>query len=218
MRKILFLCITICTMHTAQAQDTTHTLVKLVRPNYLGFYIAPEFQYGQLGGSFTNVGGGSAMLLINKKWGLGVTSFGTVNANFSPKDISPLYLRARFGGVRLEYTPRPNAAVHVTFPLTVGMSWARTDSVLYNNRGRNSRNLDYRGNNNERVFAQLGINVEGNLIRYAKIFTSASYRMSFNNGTSTTIPNSVLNGFSLSAGLKLGLFDLWIGKKQTAEN
>jgi hypothetical protein len=203
----------------SDAQDTTHTLIKLVRPNYLGLYVAPEVQMGQIGSSFTPLGGASAMVLINKKWGFGVTAYQSLSQSFSPKSVSPLYLQAQFAGIRLEYTPRPDAAVHVTFPLTVGMGWAQKDSLSSeNNRRHDGFNFEKgnSSNGNERIVAQVGMQLEANLIRYVKLFGGVNYRMSFSNGTTTTttLPSNTLQGVSVNLGLKMGLFDLWIGKKQ----
>jgi hypothetical protein len=227
MKKMLALAFVALILNSVKtyAQDTTHTLIKLVRPNYLGLYIAPEVQMGQIGGSFTPIGGASAMLLINKKWGLGVTAFESLSPSFSPKSVSPLYLQAQFAGIRLDYTPRPDAAVHVTFPLVVGVGSAQKDSLSAENnrrhdgiKGFNDNRIGGNGLDNERIVAQVGMQLEANLIRYVKLFGGVNYRMSFSNGatTTTTVPSNTLQGVSVNLGLKMGLFDLWIGKKQAA--
>lgn len=222
-RQILFSLVALMlTASQIVAQDTTHTILKLNRPQYLGLYIAPEMQYGQLNSGFTPFGGASAMLLIGKRFAIGMTAQRSLNESYSPKGVSPLYLQGGFGGLKMEYTAKPNAAIHMSFPLVVGMGFASTDSTL--NRGRHLDNRDYgngnRFGNNNFVVIQPGIQVEGNLIRYAKFFVGASYRIAIaNSNNSTTIPTNTLSGVSINAGLKLGLFDFYIGKKQqTAVN
>ncbi|MEO5583518.1 MAG: hypothetical protein ABIR66_12570 [Saprospiraceae bacterium] len=46
----------------------------------------------------TSIGGVSAMMLINRKWCIGVTALESLNRSFSPEDIAPLYLRTHYGG------------------------------------------------------------------------------------------------------------------------
>ena len=199
------------------AQDTTHTLIKLVRPQYLGLYVAPEYQYGQYNGTFTSTAGGSMMLLLNKKWGIGVTGQQSFSETFSPSGVKPLVLTTQFMGGRLEYTPKPNAAVHVTFPLVVGIGSASIDSLNKSNGGSHSHfesgfNGDRDGN--EYVVVQPGIQFEANLLRFIKFFAGANYRLAFQSGNAkTTLHKNTLQGASVNAGLKLGLFDFYIGKR-----
>ncbi len=221
MTKQFFLSTAVLLLFASQmvAQDTTHTLLKLVRPQYLGLYIAPEVQYGQLNGGFTSFGGASAMLMVGKKFAIGVTAQQSLSESYSPKGVSPLYLQSAFGGLKLEYTAKPNAAVHVSFPLVIGAGFASVDSTL--NRGGNFENHKYNNgrdfSDNMSVVIQPGIQVEANLIRYAKVFAGASYRVAIaNSNNAANIPSNTLSGVSINAGLKLGLFDLFIGKKQAA--
>lgn len=205
------------TLNILNAQDTTHMLLKFSRPRYIGLYVAPEIQTGQLNNSFTAIGGGTAMLLLNQKWGFGIAGYKILEDGFSPKDVAPLYLRAYYGGLKMEYTPDPTAAVHLTFPLMIGMGMAHTDSLKFDHHGRgfdhNNRNdFDFR-DHNEAVIIQPGLQLEANMIRYLKIFAGANYRLAFNN-SNATIPKNTFSGLSLNLGLKVGLFDYWIGKKQ----
>ena len=207
------------------AQDTTHMLFnfKNMRPNYVGLYVAPEVQVGQLNSSFTSFGGGSAMLLLNRKWGIGVSAYQSLNDSYSPKGVAPKYLKAFFGGIRLEYSTNPTSIVHLTFPLLIGMGMAHADSLKNENRGHgydndnNDRNgINDHRNGNESFVVQPGIQVEANLLRYIKLFAGANYRVAFTDGTST-IPKNTFNGLSLNLGTKIGLFDYKLGKKKTEE-
>ena len=106
----------------------------------------------------------------------------------------------------------------------VGVGSAQTDS-LSNTTGRhfenhrdnffnNGRNED----GNEYVVVQPSIQLEGNLIRYMKFFVGANYRLAFNSSTTTTLPKNTLQGVSVNLGLKLGLFDFYIGKREKIQN
>jgi hypothetical protein len=208
--------------------DKTNYLFKIGKIHHLGLYVAPEFTYGSLAGGFTPMGGASAMLLINKKFGIGITGYGTFG-DYTPTKVSSkqvLQLNAEFGGVKLEYTPNPNSAVHVTFGVMGGMGMAQIDSAnseTYRKKGdRFGRGNDFFGKNGSRgnsfAVIQPSINLEANLFRFAKIFAGVSYRIT-SGGTatfnSTTIlSNSDLMGVNLSVGAKIGFFDYTFHKRE----
>lgn len=222
MRKIIFSLAVACfaMVSKGQSQDTTHTLIKLIKPQTIGLYIAPEFNYGQLRGDMTSFSGGSAMLILNKKWAIGGTAQMSVDNAFVPKATSPLYVRGGFGGGKIEYTPKPDALVHVSFPLTIGAGQVSIDSV--NTRYGRDRNDSFghgynATNRNSFVVVQPGIALEMNLLRYAKLYVGANYRLSFLNDNQTTLlPANTLQGFSVNAGLKVGLFDAKLHRKKAA--
>ena len=203
-----------------QAQDTTKMLIHFKRPSYLGLYVAPEFQYGQLSGGYTSMGGSSVMLLINKRFAIGATAQSSLDNNFSPTNLAPLYARTTFGGLKMEYTAAPNSAVHVSFPLVVGMGVVSADSVT--NRGGQGRKDGFEGRNggfsnngNTFIVVQPGIMLEANVFRFAKVFAGANYRLAFKQEVNNAkISNDALQGLSMSAGLKLGLFDVKIRPKR----
>ena len=196
---------------------------------YLGLSIGSEFQYGSLAGEFTPMAGVSAMLHVNKKFGIGLAGYSTMN-NFTPTALnakSLLNLNVMYGGLKMEYTPNPNAAVHVSFPLLIGGGMARVDSAGNNRNGFGGfggRDHDgFRGQNgrgNTSFFViQPGINVEANIIRFLKIYVGASYRLtpSVNTETTTTLPTPTANqlsGLNFSAGVKLGLFDYQLHREK----
>ena len=202
----------------AAAQDTTHTLIKLIKPQTIGLYVAPEFSYGQLRGDMTSFGGASAMFVLNKKWAIGATAQMSLDDAFVPKAVSPLAVQSMVMGGKIEYTPKPDALIHVSFPLMIGGGEASADSVRADNGHDWNDNLGHdkgRGNGNGFVVVQPGIHLEMNLLRYAKIYVGANYRLSFLSDNQTVLlPANTLQGFSMSAGLKLGLFDYKLGRKR----
>jgi hypothetical protein len=193
---------------------------------YLGLSVGSEFQYGSLAGEFTPMAGVSATLHINKKWGIGLGGYSTVN-NFTPTAFnvkSLLNLNVMYGGLKLEYTPNPNAPIHVSFPLLISGGMARVDSVNNYRNGFGGRNRNNRRDFNERDNTyfwaiQPGINIEANVIRFLKIYAGASYRLvpSVNTETTTALPTpsaSQLSGLNVSAGLKVGLFDYQLHRER----
>jgi hypothetical protein len=188
---------------------------------YLGFSVGSEFQYGSLAGEFTPMAGVSGTLHINKKWGIGVAGYSTMR-NFTPTALnanSLLEMDVKYGGLRLEYTPNPNAPIHVSFPLLIGGGMARVDSANsyrdgwgYGGRGRNDRRDGFNRDNTRFWVIQPGINLEANVIRFLKIYAGANYRItpSVNAETNTVLPTPTagqLSGLNLNIGIKVGLFD-----------
>jgi hypothetical protein len=196
---------------------------------YLGLSVGSEFQYGSLAGQFTPMGGVTAMLHINKKFGIGLAGYNTVN-NFTPTALnakSLLNLNVMYGGLKLEYTPNPNAPIHVSFPLLIGGGMARVDSASnyrsgFGGRDRNNRR-EFNGRDNTDFWViQPGINIEANVIRFLKIYAGASYRLtpSVNTETTTALPTPTANqlsGLNVSAGIKLGLFDYQLHRERKAK-
>ena len=226
---------------SAFAQDSTKTNYlfsgKMGKINHLGVYIAPEIQYNSLAGGFTPMGGMSAMLLINRKFGVGITGYSTFG-NYTPTILSSsksLNLDAEFGGVKIEYTPNPFAAVHLTFSLMGGVGFVNIDSAknnLYERNNGKNRNDNYFGkeNGSQNGFAviQPGVALEANLFRFAKLFAGVSYRITSGGSASYTptgstkvaasLANSDLAGLNLSAGIKIGIFDYALhGRKRNHE-
>ena len=66
------------------------------------------------------------------------------------------------------------------------------------------------------MLVQPGIHLEANLMRYAKFYVGVNYRLSLLIDNQTTLlPANTLQGFSITAGLKLGLFDFKLQHKKT---
>lgn len=203
---------------------------------YVGLSVNTEFQYGALAGQFTTMAGMSGMLHLNKKWGIGLAGYGTTNRNFAPTSLNAakaLNLNVSYGGLKLEYTPRPNAAVHVSFPLLIGGGMARVDSVGSRGRydGRNRREGNERngrdghwGNGTGFFVVQPGINLEANVFRFAKIYGGVSYRIvpsTYASDQVSTLPvpsAGQLSGLNLNAGVRVGIFDYNLQRTKRQNN
>lgn len=192
------------------AQDSIRTLFKPAKVRSFGLYVAPEMQYGQSNGAFTPFAGGSAMLLFNRRFAAGLTVQQSVDDRFSPEGVTPLFLRSAFGGLKLEYTLRPSAAVHLSFPLVVGRGIARTDSTR-------NRNFDHpheldgpRFNRDRRgadfVVIQPGVQLEANLLRNLQIYTGVHYRIAPTLNDDASVPSDALQGLAFNVGIKAGWF------------
>jgi len=223
MKKMIFIvllsvsCMQLFGQETTVMQDTVPTTQTLfsktkLKINSWGIYVAPEFTYGQYAGDFTPMMGGSAMVVLNKKFAIGGNVSSIANRNFTPTDLSAtntMRMHARTAGLRMEYSFAPHKLVHFTIPLTIGVGRANADSTSFtggfgpHEGGRLGRNGAGFG------FIQPGVNVEMNVFKYAKLFVGANYRIAtnvFGNNTAN-LTTSQLSGLGINAGLKLGIFD-----------
>ncbi|MDP4268036.1 MAG: hypothetical protein Q8880_11445 [Bacteroidota bacterium] len=222
MKKLILLVVLAALMVTAKSysQDSTKQLLNLPKIKNIGFYIAPEYQYGQLKDKFTSFAGVSGMILFNKTFGIGGEYQHNTYDNYSPSGISPLLLRGDFGGLKMEYIIKPNSAIHYSFNLLVGGGSASADSAatyrkLYNDSIRNDHHrFDHKsGIRSDYFIIQPGVQIEANLIRCLKLFAGVNYRFSIDGDhINSLLPSSTLQGLSVSAGIKIGLFDYKIKK------
>ncbi len=213
------------------AQDSTNTLLHIPKITQIGFYIAPEYQYGQLRNGFTSFAGVSGMVIFNKSFAIGASMQRSIYLDYSPSAVKPLNLRGSFGGLKMEYTVNPGSAVHLSFPLLIGGGMAEADSASYFNSAIASDPMDMdgkfrhrrndfrrnRGYHNEYFIIQPGVQVEANLVKCVKLFAGANYRFSiptYSTGNSSLLPASTLQGLSLNVGVKVGLFDINLKKKK----
>ena len=201
------------------SQDTMRTLFHVHKINSCGFYVAPEFQYGQLKTQFTTFGGMSGMMIFNRTFGIGITGAMSMDRGFSPTGVSPLYLHSRFGGLKLEYTINPNSPVHITIPLVIGGGFAQMDSGrlaaprLRDSLGRREPLSLNRNDMRNFFIIQPGVQIETNLFRTVKLYAGANYRFAFAGAGGMNIPTNTMQGFSANVGLKIGLFDIATSKK-----
>lgn len=206
--------------------DSTKTLFANLKINTLGLYLAPEIQYGQLAGAFTGFRGGSAMLLLNNKFAIGINANSNFR-NFTPTDLNSaqaLRLQTHSLGLRLEYTLASHKLVHLSFPMTLGLGNASVDSVAGTNAtwddhhfGSNS-NRGLRNPNSTRFsYIQPGIHLDINVFKYGKFFVGAGYRFNIYNSENTAalvnLTNAQLSGLTFQTGFKLGIFGVNVRKK-----
>lgn len=236
LKKILF-CFAILALYNSYGQENATSANKnesgdrteyLISPQKaklktIGFYFAPEMGVSQLNKSTAPIGAGSFMFLINKKLGIGFT--GQITSN--PNNKAEL-LKLGYGGVKLEYTIKPNAKVHTTIPLVIGTGFANNDSLAYrygspNRPHRGGLQQDYYDKNNFSQFfiLQPGVNIEANLVRFVKIFGGINYRLATklennrNGNITAPITASQASGITATIGIKIGLFDYQLHKRDS---
>lgn len=190
----------------------------------IGFTAGPVLQFGQLGAQQ----GFNFAVILNNKWSLGAGTLDNMRDREDNRNMSTSSKpRQSFSGFQLEYTPKPNALIHVSFPLMIGRIRTEHPDILlianpqYNNNppmgtqqpGFRKHDFD----DDHRMFMrgpgalgiQPGVSLEVNVFKYAKLFGAVNYR--FATGEKST---EDMNGVSGQIGLKLGSFDRPVkGKK-----
>jgi hypothetical protein len=210
---------------TNDSSATTKTLLHLPKITHIGFYIAPEIEYGQLSTAFTPFAGHSAMVLFNNKFAIGYTASQSIDRNYSPTSVFPLYVQSNFSGLKLEYILNPKAPVHVSFPLMIGYGQTSAGSLnqlttnnyndtLYHTKEHKGGNKNGTHNRNDNMstsnyfVVQPSVNIEANLFKYIKLFAGVNYRVTIETKAGSTLPSNALNGLAGTIGLKLGLFEI----------
>ena len=181
-----------------------------------GFTAGPVLQFGQLGAQQ----GFNFAVHVNNQWSFGAGVLGNMRGGDNRNMSNSLKPRQSFSGFQVEYTPKPNSLIHVSFPLMIGAIRSEDPNYLINNP-QNQNNPQF-GNpgpgymyhnfdddrsmfNNRGPVAfgiQPGVSLEINVFKYAKLFGAVNYR--FAAGQSSTAD---MKGVSGQIGLKLGLFD-----------
>jgi hypothetical protein len=123
-------------------------------------------------------------------------------------------LRQSFSGIQVEYTPKPNSLIHVSFPLMIGAIRSEDPNNIYNSqikmRAPFPKYMDRDFDDDHRMFnrgkaafgIQPGVSLELNVFKYAKLFGAVNYRFAAGKNS-----HEDMNGVSGQLGLKLGVFD-----------
>jgi hypothetical protein len=204
---------------TSQSKSELKTLFSLKKGNgltSLGFTAGPVLQFGQLGAQ----AGFNFAIHVNNHWSFGAGVLGNMGGGDHQNMSSTLKPRQSFSGFQLEYTPKPNSLLHISFPLMIGAIRSEDPNNLMSNPqnqnnpqfstyGPGYMNHDFdddRGMFNGRgptTFGiQPGVSLELNVFKYAKLFGAMNYR--FAAGQNSTAD---MKGVSGQIGLKVGLFD-----------
>jgi hypothetical protein len=186
---------------SAQSGEETKTIFGNGKPE-MGYFLSPSCQIAKFAGSTAVIPGLGAGVIFNKNISLGLVYKLTVTEK-TPVGESDnrLYLHGQWGGIKAEYSIRPVNAVHLSFPLEIGVGEIETD--LKDSYENQSVTIPA----GEAWFANIepGVALEVNLHKYLKLNLSAGYRLvsdiSYRNLTEKN-----LMGFTSTATLKFGIF------------
>jgi len=215
---------------TNQTKTELKTLFSMKKGNGLrswGFTAGPTMQFGQLGVQQ----GINFAVHINNQWSLGAGILGNMRGSDNQNMSTTPKPRQSFSGFQLEYTPKPNSLLHISFPLMIGAIRSEDPNMFQNRDPYNVNNPQF-GNpgpgfaghdfdDDHEMFGnrgpaalgiQPGVSLELNVFKYAKLFGAVNYRFAaVQNSTSE------MKGVSGQLGLKLGLFDRSFKSKTTSK-
>ena len=226
----LILFLTSALIFSANAQETANisktdsssqlkTLFQIKKGNGLkswGITAAPWVQFGQLG----TQSGMNFAVHVNNNWAIGAGFLGNMRPKQDPNINTVPTPRQSFSGLTIEYTPKANSLIHVSFPVMIGSIRQENPDMMYmmatptslpyypqpggmGGRMDHDRDDFYGGFNGPSAFGiQPGINLELNVFKYGKLFAGLNYRAAF--GQNST---SDMKGFSGQVGATFGLFD-----------
>lgn len=206
------------TIKVVKVKDEMKTLVNVKsKLKSWGISAGPMAQFGTMGPQT----GFQVSFHANNKLSIGIAGLYSIKRNNAPM-IGPdgPGLRQRFMGLNLEYTPKANALVHLSFPLMIGtigqedplaVAPLLTDPTqqpldMFNHQ-RGGFDNNFNGHYLKSFGIQPGINLEVNLFKYAKLFGGVNYRFAFGENS-----NSDIQGISGQFGFKFGVFNRKIMK------
>ena len=159
-------------------------------------FINPTFQYSQIAKQFCTIPGIRAGVIFNNRFLIGGVYNMTLGDIALPASIGAGKLQMKWGGVHLEYTLWPLQVVHLTIPLSAGIGQMKITE---------SANETLTGSPNFYI-AEPGLMIEINVWKYAKLGFGGSYRYTANVSYNSLTTND-LNGFSVVASVKFGMFN-----------
>ncbi|NBW03820.1 MAG: hypothetical protein EBR87_08960, partial [Cytophagia bacterium] len=164
-----------------QPKPELKTLFSLKKGNGLkswGFTAGPVLQFGQLG--FQQ--GVNFTIHVNNQWSFGAGVLGNMRGGDDRNMPTSSKPRQSFSGFQVEYTPKPNSLIHVSFPLMIGAIRSEDPNNIYNSKLKMGApapiNWDGDYDDDHRMFnrgpaafgIQPGVSLELNVFKYAKLF------------------------------------------------
>ncbi len=173
-------------------------------------YVTSYTGITQVGGKSGIQMGGSLVWLKNRRWGFGLSGYAVQRAVENDQALSGDYrLASGYGGLFVEFTPRPSDKIHLSFPILIGGG-----GLAYMQQVDRDLNLGDALIEDSQAFAVLepGIVLEANLIKFIRVGMSLSYRyttdttLNYRSNSDQIAGGSALNSLSFGVVVKLGIF------------
>lgn len=193
-------------MVNAQEKEEIQTLFKKGRP--VGFYLGWSNKVTAINQHTGTMTGGSLAMSFGRKLNVGVAGYGLltpVASNHIAADGSAYYYDMGYGGFLFEPMIASTKVFHVTFPVLVGAGGVGYHSGTYQSFSNWGNN--YNGDYQSGVFfvAEPAVHLEVNLFKWLRFHAGGGYR--FTSSGYFSVPQvGELDGWSATAGLKIGLF------------
>ncbi len=185
----------------------------------IGYFLEINAAYTMVGPNSVFLPGLSAGVILDHHWTLGLSAsflgnphglkYDSIFTDTVGQPKKPANLYGGYGGLLLEYTLLPKSAVHVSFPLLIGigyMCFMTPGHYKYdNNHNWNYDNQNHKVSDTFCFIIEPGVRAEFNLVKMLRMGITLSYRYSPNfdlTGTSKT----ELNQFNAKLSFRLGKF------------
>ena len=201
--KIKLLIILSITVINLSAQQSGEVRTLFGKSNqHLGYYVTPFLQSGKIAGSTAVSPGVGAGITINQKVSIDIRYKFIITENTpSGESDTRLYLDGQWIGLRGEYSLIPESAIHVSFPVEVGLGEVELDLK----DAYESDQVMVPTEDAWYAYLEPGVAFEINLWKYIKINISAGYRLA-SNMTFRSMTEKDMMGFTYSGAIKIGLF------------
>jgi hypothetical protein len=199
--KLIVILSTVMLNSAAQTNEEVKTLFGN-RGIHIGYFITPSCQFGAIAGSTAVIPGIGAGIILNNKISLDVKYKYIANENTPEgEDDDRFYLDEQWFGIRGEYILKPEKAVHLSFPLEVGVGELELDLK------DSYEDLQVVIPSGDVWFANLepGVALEINLWKYMRLNITAGYRF-VSDVTFRNLSEKDLMGFTFSSTIKIGIF------------
>jgi hypothetical protein len=191
----------------SQESDDYKTLFGSGKDSF-GGYLGLDFRYTKINEQDVLMIGGELNALFNHSFALGFKGFGMVSPVKSSNSSNlgeQLYFGMGYGGVNIEPILFYNSAIHLSIPILIGGGGIAEYSQNYYHYHDQIYFDDYNYEYDYFFVLEPGINLEINLLKFMRLSTGASYRITSDmelsgmNGTN-------LNGLNFDLSLKFGWF------------
>jgi len=166
------------------------------KANEYCLFINPAFQLSEIALQYSAISAICAGVIINKKIVAGALYNFTLNDLPIPESQGSGMLQMKMGGIRFEYTLWPKEKVHLTIPLSIGVGRLK---IIENTTRLLEGNPSF-------SFAEPGLMLEINILKYAKLGIGTSYRYMSHLYYNSLTAND-LKGFNAVASVKFGMFN-----------
>lgn len=211
MRKVKITAIIIAlfssTFGYTQNKQTEDIQTIFGRDKGFGGFIEFNSHYTEIAGKETIMLGAGLDMVFGHSFNLGVKGYGLVTPVYVPNEsFDRKQILMGYGGFNLEPVLFSNSAIHVTFPVLLGVGGIAkvTPYSYYNDYEDQYDEIDYY-NSDVFLVAEPGVMLELNLLKFMRISGGASYRIT--DGVDIEgMSNNALDGINYDVSLKFGIF------------
>lgn len=197
---------TISVTSTKKKADSDFQTLFKNDPKAFGGYFGINSHYTSINNTNSVLMGAELSAVINHSFNIGFQGYGLVTPVETGQFTDfgdPLYVALGYGGLKLEPVAYYNSVVHLSFPVLIGGGGITQYSK--NNYYGYYQPYYYQDSYDYFFVLEPGVAVELNVLKFMRISTGASYRVT-SDFNITGMQDNNLNGFNFDLSLKFGWF------------